>query len=394
MRGRDTLFKTSLATYIGFLSAFSYVNYFPGEKVEALKNGVKDSVMEKVEFVKSFYDFPFFLVPDSLSVDAPVKPDSLETRVESSLPDFDAVHRIFESTRVPVLMFHEFGEREDRYTVSPRNFERILYDLYVNDFYSVSLDEFVSGDFSSVPVGKKPVLLTFDDAPESQFRINNDGSVCSRSAVGVMESFYDEYDFGRGGVFFVSYGSYNKFRLPFAQNDFVSDKLKFLIDNGYDVAYHTVFHNNNTGASMNNIFEQNVVSSALFHKFLGEEYFDKVSSSFAHPFGASPSNGVVFDYLASSYESVFDAWGGASKHPLSSGFDVKRITRIEITHQTLNSLVLGLRNTYRVTPETEKFYDFVNTRLRDDPEKIEPLKPLYVDKLVNGAKLSEPIIFF
>ena len=368
----ETLITTLYAGFFSILGAFCYAEFYKEENI--VENFVND-IKEKVSVHNSFFadhnrssmssidtlfidDFSRQEVSDSVSVIN----DSLE-RVVSSRPDCDAVKKEFESKRVPVLMFHRLGEREDRYTVSPGNFERLLHSLYVNDFYSVSLEEFLDGDFSSVPVGKKPVLITFDDAHVSQFRLNSDGSVCGRSAVGVMESFYETYDFGSKPVFFVSFGGRNNFSLPFGQKDVASDKMKFLVDNGYGVGYHTVFHDNNTNASRNNVLEQYVLSSSLFHNLLGSERFESIRSTKAHPFGAVPTSEVVFDYMVEKYsDGLFNAWGGPSRHPLSSNFDIYRIPRIEITYHSLRSLVLNVSNLYEVTPETKKFYDFLNNK--------------------------------
>ncbi|MCC7574374.1 hypothetical protein KO361_02185 [Candidatus Woesearchaeota archaeon] len=308
-----------------------------------------------------------------------------------SLVNLESARYEFESKRIPVLMFHNFADKEDRYTISPENFKKLLFDLYVNDFYSVSLSEFYEGDFSKVPVGKKPVLFTFDDAGPGQFMLRSDGSICDNSAVGILEKFYDDFDFGRGGVFFVSYGTPNNFRLPFMQDDLASDKMKMLVDLGYDLAHHTVLHPNNARASKNNIFEQHVLSEALFHYLLGDRV-DKLNvSSFAHPFGASPSNGEVFDYLSGKYDVVFDAWGGASRHSLSSSFDKYRIPRIEITYHTRN-LVVDSKDLYVVTDDTKNFYAFKHGFQRSNSD-LKRISPLFVDRIKESGLVS-PLIFY
>jgi len=268
--------------------------------------------------------------------------------------DYEKIFKEFQK-KIPVLMFHNFDEKEDRYTINFNNFEKLLQELYYDNFYSVSLEEFIKGDFSNVPIGKKPILLTFDDAGTGQFLINKDYSINKNSAVGILEDFYKKNDFGKGGVFFISYGSKNDFQLPFKQQEFASYKLKFLINNGYDLAHHTVFHPNNENAIINNIFEQNTLSSALFHYLLEEDYNKIKVKAFAHPFGSVPKKKQVFDYLCENYDLIFNAWGGTSSHPLSNNFKNYEIPRIEITYQTKH-LILNASNLYEVTPETKKFY--------------------------------------
>ncbi|MFW6272720.1 MAG: hypothetical protein ACOC2U_02940 [bacterium] len=286
---------------------------------------------------------------DNLSVDK----DSINMNISSL---YGEVKQEFNTKKIPVLMFHNFHENENRYTISPDNFRNLLSDLHKNDFHSISLEEYVNGDFSDVPVGKKPVLFTFDDASTGQFMLNPDSSISKNSAVGILEEFYNNHDFGHGGAFFISYGNDKKFRLPFMQDDLASHKMKMLVDLGYDLGHHTIVHSNNSNASANDIFKQHTLSDAVFTHLLSEEYSKKIKvRSYAHPFGAKPSNKDVFNYLTDKYELVFDAWGGTSNHPLSTDFEPYAIPRIEITYQTKN-LVLNANNLYSVTLRTKQFY--------------------------------------
>ncbi len=283
--------------------------------------------------------------------------DSIQVNLEDI---YTSAKKEFESKKVPVLMFHNFDKKENRYTISPENFKNLLADLHDEDFYSISLKQYISGDFSKVPVGKKPVLFTFDDASDGQFMLNPDSSISKNSAVGILEDFYKENDFGHGGVFFVSYGTDKKFRLPFMQNDLASYKMKMLVDMGYDLGHHTIVHSNNSNASQNDIFKQHTLSAAVFDHLLSKDYADKIEvESFAHPFGAKPANKQVFDYLTQKYDLVFNAWGGTSNHPRSSNFDPYAIPRIEMTYHTKN-LVLDAQDLYAVTPQTHRFYALEN----------------------------------
>jgi peptidoglycan/xylan/chitin deacetylase (PgdA/CDA1 family) len=296
-----------------------------------------------------------------------------------SVINMDNVFDEFENKKIPVLMFHNFGERENRYTISPDNFRKLLKDLYINDFYSVSLEEFYKGDFSDVPVGKKPVLLTFDDAGPGQFILKNDGSICENSAVGIMNEFYEVHDFGKPGVSFHSFGTRNDFRLPYMQDDLASEKMKMLLDMGYGLGYHTVNHPDNTNASKNNVFEQYKISTALFKYMLGDDFDKQKIKSYAHPFGAVPQNSQVFNYMTEFYDVIFDAWGGQSSHPLSNNFNPHRVPRIEITYHTLGS-VINRKDNYVVTPDTKQYYALINNKF-ERSEPLKELKPLYADNV-------------
>jgi len=154
--------------------------------------------------------------------------------------------------KILVLEYHQFTNDASKVAQFTRTYDAFRDDLqwlYDNGFYVVKMKDVIEDNISA-PAGKKPVVLTFDDSPVNQFRylISADGSltVDPASAVGIMEAFYAAHpDFGRGGLF----GT-----LPQAcfytgvdgsesdQIDLCSQKLNFLLDNGYEVGNHTLTH--------------------------------------------------------------------------------------------------------------------------------------------------------
>ena len=70
---------------------------------------------------------------------------------------------------VPVLEYHRIGPKEERWTRTPDNFRRDLTFLHNNNYYLVNMADVAAKRFD-VPAGKKPVVLTFDDSTEGQFR--------------------------------------------------------------------------------------------------------------------------------------------------------------------------------------------------------------------------------
>jgi peptidoglycan/xylan/chitin deacetylase (PgdA/CDA1 family) len=154
--------------------------------------------------------------------------------------------------KIVVLEYHQFTNDVSKVAQFTRTYDSFRDDLqwlYDNGFYVVKMKDVIENTISA-PAGKKPVVLTFDDSPVNQFRflVNADGSltVDPASAVGIMEDFYSAHpDFGRGGLF----GT-----LPQAcfytgvdgsesdQIDLCSQKLNFLLDNGYEVGNHTLTH--------------------------------------------------------------------------------------------------------------------------------------------------------
>ena len=293
------------------------------------------------------------------------KENSLEELLSG---EFSMLRERIEKLRIPVLMFHKIGGKEDRYTVSPRNFRKILGTLYSNDFYSVALEQFVKGDFSEVPVGKKPVLITFDDADESQFFYDKNADVPSRnSAVGIVNEFYaSNPDFGKGGVFFISHASdAHEYRVPFGERNKVRDKFSFLIKNGYNLGMHTPLHTGNKNASIKDLEMQADIDEALIYYHMKGQGFEEMIKTYAYPFGEIPKNERAKEYLLGRYDAVFEAWGGSARHPFSRVFDAKSIPRIE-THTSNIQGIISSSSNYSVSFLDKILYERLFPKLERD----------------------------
>ena len=98
-------------------------------------------------------------------VTAPVAP-------ERPMVDAAAV-RANELGRIPVVMYHDVNDKVGKNTKMNRtkaSFEKDLQLLHDKGFYPVTLRSVVDGSMD-VPAGKSPVVITFDDARESQLRL-------------------------------------------------------------------------------------------------------------------------------------------------------------------------------------------------------------------------------
>lgn len=107
---------------------------------------------------------------------------------------------------VLVLEYHLIGYPEGDWRRTPENFRKDLEALYQGGYYPINLRDLVAKDFA-VPKGKTPVVLTFDDSSEGQFRIIPDGKgwrLDPECAVGIMLEFSRKHpDFPARGTFFV-----------------------------------------------------------------------------------------------------------------------------------------------------------------------------------------------
>jgi peptidoglycan/xylan/chitin deacetylase (PgdA/CDA1 family) len=152
-----------------------------------------------------------------------------------------------EAGAVMVLMYHDVlaGKPDNDLNRTPDSFRKDLEELYKRKYHPVNAIEFVTNTMD-VPAGKTPVVLTFDDARMSQFKVvvSSEGSakIDKDCAVGIMETFSKKHpDWPLKATFFVlpKEGPNGD---PFGQPESVSEKFEYLVSKGYEVANHTSTH--------------------------------------------------------------------------------------------------------------------------------------------------------
>ncbi|HKI92078.1 MAG TPA: putative glycoside hydrolase, partial [Gaiellaceae bacterium] len=137
---------------------------------------------------------------------------------------------------VPVIMHHEI--RPDRvgvYDQTPKEFRRELAELWRGGYWPVRASDYVNGDLGSVPAGKTPVVLTFDDATQYQFRYRH-GKIDPTTAIGVLLAFKKAHPrFPLAGTFYV-------LPQPFAGVGRGPAMLRWLVNHGFELGDHTYDH--------------------------------------------------------------------------------------------------------------------------------------------------------
>jgi len=146
--------------------------------------------------------------------------------------------------KIMVVMFHNFvdnyksGDKE--YTTTFDEFRKLLQSLYDKGYRLISVSDFLNNDIS-VPAGCIPMIFTFDDGTPGQFNMveENGRLVANRqSAVGIMEEFNKTHpDFGLKGTFYVNLGLGT-----FEGKGTLAERLKYLIDKGFEIGNHTFTH--------------------------------------------------------------------------------------------------------------------------------------------------------
>ena len=263
--------------------------------------------------------------------------------------------RVNELGTIPVLMYHTFttGDATNIWMRNLTDFWNDLFWLYDHDFYVISLRDLVDNTID-VPAGKHPVVLTFDDASDSQFQfvVGADGDLepSPFTAVGVLESFFADYpDFGRGGHFAVTAAyCFANVNDPAGVNTYVEHcpkKLQWLSDHGYEVGNHTWSHPNLatlSGAGVNE--EVGSTSAFIANRVTGP---GNQGSILTLPYGGLPAegsegyaaimNGPWWDGAQYPIDAMTLVDGGPMYSPSSSWFNPYRIKRFNTDPASLEA---------------------------------------------------------
>lgn len=116
-----------------------------------------------------------------------------------------------ENPQIPILNFHNFTHRqtdEETGTIMYlSNFKSIIERLYNAGYSLISMRDYLDGKIV-VPEGRKPLLLSLDDAYfANQLSLKDDGSPSELSGIGWLYKFSQEHpDFGFEVSMFTNFG--------------------------------------------------------------------------------------------------------------------------------------------------------------------------------------------
>lgn len=166
---------------------------------------------------------------------------------QSTKPKIDlTIVKPNEAGKIMVVMFHNFVDiykkGDKQFTTTFNDFRSLLQTLYTSGYRLINLNDYLNNRID-VPAGFIPMVFTFDDGTSGQFNLveENGGLVANKqSAVGIMEEFNKLHpDFGLKGTFFVNLGD-----LAFSGKGTAAERLKYLIDRGFEIGNHTYTHIN------------------------------------------------------------------------------------------------------------------------------------------------------
>ncbi|HXD99462.1 MAG TPA: polysaccharide deacetylase family protein [Candidatus Acidoferrum sp.] len=258
--------------------------------------------------------------------------------------------------RVMILEYHKIDYPEERWTRTPENFRRDLETLYARGYRLQSLNGLVEGRIT-VPAGTTPVVLTFDDSSAGQFRyVEHNGTleIDPKSGVGVLEAFIREKpDFGRAATFFVLPGAKAPNNL-FNQPEHEGRKLRWLVEQGYELGNHTLWHANLGKYDEATVRAQLAEAQVWVQRHVPQYRF----RSLALPHGVYPKEvGWALTGTAKGttyrHEAILMVAGGAAPSPFARSFDAVRLPRIQAIEHDLKFWL----NHFDRTPEDRYISD-------------------------------------
>ena len=243
------------------------------------------------------------------------------------------------SDKIPILMYHSIDEPKN--WIDESTFKLHLEKLYNAGFSSMKIEDYINGDFSTVPEGRKPVIITFDDEWGSQFYYSDEKRliISPSCAVGILEDFAKTHPlFGKNALFYLFFH-----RLPFIQynsSHLWQKKIKYLAQNGFELGCHTFDHSIMTKMSEKRIRKELDDFFKILKPLLPNQIFHTMT--LAYPGGAIPiKRNAIEEYQFEGHPLIasLTAWGGFAKIPATKNPDKHAIPRIEGTSQNINWII-------------------------------------------------------
>ena len=232
--------------------------------------------------------------------------------------------KVNEAGLVPILEYHDVLPKERSMVRSVDNFKHDLQRLYDEGYRPVLLHDFLDNKID-LPLGMAPVVFTFDDARNSQFKYLSSGEVDPTCVVGIWQEFAKTHpDFPVKATFYL---------LPdagFCSMADASKKVKALLAMGCEIGNHTVTHTSLKKLSDEGVQKELGGCITLIEKLAPGTKVDTI----ALPMGISPVNKKLLvkgSYAGQAYANRAVLLVGAepAPAPISKRFKPMRLPRIQ-----------------------------------------------------------------
>ena len=246
---------------------------------------------------------------------------------------------------VPVLLYQDVSEDRGDSIRSPEDLAKDIDLLKSEGFQPVDLRDLASGNID-IPAGASPVVITFDDSTLTQYNILDDGTLDPQSAVGILQAAVNSGGWAPKATFYCLLDVSSKDRELFGQSDRQQEKLRNLVDWGYEIGSHTVSNINLNKASVLDVQTELGDSQTRLQDLIGGGY---LVTSLSVPSGAYPANESLlasgtYKGKAYKYTSAVTLGDKLSPSPFSTLFNRMHIPRISVTGNTLRDAIANLKS--------------------------------------------------
>jgi hypothetical protein len=274
-----------------------------------------------------------------------------------------------QNPRVPILGFHRFVP--DRKLALPatqvtlEGFQAELQLLYDNGYSLVSLPAWLRGDLS-LPVGRKPLIISIDDAVfADQISIDATGQPRPNTGIGILWQFSQDHpDFGFSAVLFANFGDKYYGNVP-KDDWFIYDEnwqaslgevLAWCLDHNVQVYNHLYMHPRLDLTLSTDVHFQIEKNDQVLRNLLilvgRQDLIKKLDNIIALPYGVWPTEkdsvNALLNYVnpeGKPVEAIFEADSymnpGFLLAPYDPLFDRFRIPRINGSSSGVN-FIAGL----------------------------------------------------
>jgi len=248
--------------------------------------------------------------------------------------------------RIMVVEYHLFGDHNTTYTRERSSFRKDLELLHRRGYRPVNMAQVLDRKLD-LPRGLSPVVFTFDDASPEQFSyIERDGKleIDPRSALGIWLDFRKTHpDWDNKAVFCVLSGAaagrsfFGDRNIQSQKTAWRFPKVKWLVDNGFELCNHTLWH-----AQLSkypDVFVQEQIarlalavdSAVPGYKMrsmaLPQGLWPKNRALASKGSWKDPKSGKTVTY---NYEAVFEVAGGPSRSPHDPAYTPLSTNRIQV----------------------------------------------------------------
>ena len=252
-------------------------------------------------------------------------------------------NKVNELGNVPIMMYHGIHDMKDSetqytggnvdkdgYNRTAESFRKDLEFYYQNNYRMIRLNDYIDGNIV-VPLGKSPIILTFDDGKENNFKVlgekNGELEIDPNCAVGILEEFKKKYkDYNVTATFFVNSGL-------FQQEEYNEKILKWLVSHDYDVGNHTMTHPDFTKIDATRTTQEVGGIYKILDSIIPGKYVNIIAMPFGSPYKKSHSNFNLMlktTYEGKEYEtkSMLRVGWEAETSPFNKEFDATFLKRI------------------------------------------------------------------